>query len=83
MAVEKMGYREQSQCMLSTIMFWNSLLAGRLKPSGSYARSPGLAFSKNRRINGRETGRRNGIMKNRNFLQCAVTNEVKMRVLLH
>ena len=34
MAVDKVGYREQSQCMLSTIMFWNSLLAGRSEACG-------------------------------------------------
>ncbi|MEP6878477.1 MAG: hypothetical protein ABI865_06475, partial [Nitrosospira sp.] len=32
---------------------------------------------------GRETERRDAMMQNRDFLQCAVTNEVKMRVLLH
>jgi hypothetical protein len=74
--------KTQRQSMLSTIMFRNSLLTGRFEACGIICQIPRTCISKNRRINwqgNRETERH---YENRDFLQCAVTNEVKMRVLL-
>lgn len=51
MAVEKMGYRKQSQSMLSTIMFRNSLLAGWFEAWHHKPDRQDSHSRKNRRIN--------------------------------